>query len=149
MNWLDPSKPAARTVSVRAWRRRSADLGFDEILLTDVGYPTTGPLDKIDYNGADRAESIRTFLEELRTALAEYGVALSVELPAEVITSGRDDTAGLALADIAPAGGPGLRRHHGGADPGAGGGGDCRQPGNGVFAGAERLRAGGHRRAAA
>ena len=73
-----------------------------EILLTDVGYPTTGPLDKIDYNGADRAESIRAFLEELKTALAEYEVELSIELPAEVLTSGRDNTAGLVLADIAP-----------------------------------------------
>ena len=82
--------------------REIADLGFDEILLTDVGYPTTGPLDKIDYNGADRAESIRTFLEELRSALAEYDVVISIELPAEVLTAGTDDTAGLVLADIAP-----------------------------------------------
>ena len=79
-----------------------AQLGFDEILLTDLGYPTVGKIDKIDYNGADRGESIRLFLEELRAALAEYGAALSVELPAETILSGRDDTAGLVLADIAP-----------------------------------------------
>ena len=67
-----------------------------------MGYPTTGPLDKIDYNGADRAESIRMFLEELRSALAEYDVVISIELPAEVLTAGTDDTAGLVLADIAP-----------------------------------------------
>ena len=79
-----------------------AQQGFDEILLTDVGYPTVGKLDKIDYNGADRAASIRLFLEELRSALGEYGVAVSIELPPEVITSGADDTAGLVLSDIAP-----------------------------------------------
>ena len=83
LNWLDPSKPAARQY-LCGLAREIADLGFDEILLTDVGYPTTGPLDKIDYNGADRAESIRTFLEELRSALGEYGVAVSIELPPEV-----------------------------------------------------------------
>ena len=101
MNWLDPSKPAARQY-LCGLAQQIADLGFDEILLTDVGYPTTGPLDKIDYGGADRAESIRTFLEELRSALADYGVAISIQLPAEVLTSGRDDTAGLVLADITP-----------------------------------------------
>ena len=101
LNWLDPNKPAARQY-LCGLAQEIAALGFDEILLTDVGYPTTGPLDKIDYGGADRAESIRAFLEELRGALADYGVAISIQLPAEVLTSGRDDTAGLVLADIAP-----------------------------------------------
>ena len=101
LNWLDPSKPAARQY-LCGLAAEIAQLGFDEILLTDLSYPTEGKLDKIDYNGADRGESIRLFLEELRAALAEYGAALSVELPAETILSGRDDTAGLVLADIAP-----------------------------------------------
>ena len=101
LNWLDPSKPAARQY-LCGLAQQIADLGFDEILLTDVGYPTTGPLDKIDYGGADRAESIRTFLEELRSALADYGVAISIQLPAEVLTSGADDDAGLVLSEIAP-----------------------------------------------
>ena len=101
LNWLDPSKPAARQY-LCGLAAEIAQLGFDEILLTDLSYPTEGKLDKIDYNGADRGESIRLFLEELRAVLAEYGAALSVELPAETILSGRDDTAGLVLADIAP-----------------------------------------------
>ena len=101
LNWLDPNKPAARQY-LCGLAQQIADLGFDEILLTDVGYPTTGPLDKIDYGGADRAESIRTFLEELRSALADYGVAISIQLPAEVLTSGADDDAGLVLSEIAP-----------------------------------------------
>ena len=100
-NWLDPSKPAARQY-LRALAGEIAEMGFDEILLTDVGYPTVGKLDKIDYNGADRGESIRLFLEELRADLADTGVELSVELPAETILSGADATAGLALSDIAP-----------------------------------------------
>lgn len=101
LNWLDPGKPAARQY-LCGLAREIASMGFDEILLTDMGYPTEGKLDKIDYGGADRAESVRLFLEELRAALAEYGAAISVELPAEVILSGADDTAGLALSDIAP-----------------------------------------------
>ena len=101
LNWLDPNKPAARQY-LCALAREIAAMGFDEILLTDVGYPTEGPLDKIDYGGADRAAAVRTFLEELGEALAEYEVALSIQLPPEVITSGADDTAGLVLSDIAP-----------------------------------------------
>ena len=75
--------------------------------------PQYGKLDKIDYNGADRAASIRLFLEELRSALGEYGVAVSIELPPEVITSGADDTAAAGTLGYRPAGGPSLRRHHG------------------------------------
>ena len=101
LNWLDPNKPAARQY-LCALAREIAAMGFDEILLTDVGYPTEGPLDKIDYGGAARAAAVRTVLVELGEALAEYEVALSIQLPPEVITSGADDTAGLVLADIAP-----------------------------------------------
>ena len=104
-----------------------AQQGVDEILLTDVGYPTVGKLDKIDYNGADRAASIRLFLEELRSALGEYGVAVSIELPPEVIASGADDTAGLVLSDIAPL----VDRVYAvttvAPDPRAGSGGQCRR----------------------
>ena len=101
LNWLDPSKPAARQY-LCGLAAEIAQLGFYEILLTDLSYPTEGKLDKIDYNGADRGESIRLFLEELRADLADTGVELSVELPAETILSGADATAGLALSDIAP-----------------------------------------------
>ena len=101
LNWLDPSKPAARQY-LCGLAAEIAQLGFDEILLTDLSYPTEGKLDKIDYNGADRGESIRLFLEELRADLADTGVELSVELPAETILSGADAAAGLTLSDIAP-----------------------------------------------
>ena len=89
-----------------------AQQGVDEILLTDVGYPTVGKLDKIDYNGADRAASIRLFLEELRSALGEYGVAVSIELPPESSPPARRHCRPGTLG-YRPAGGPSLRRHHG------------------------------------
>lgn len=43
--WLDPGKPAARQYLCEI-AREAAELGFDEILLTDVGYPTEGSLDQ-------------------------------------------------------------------------------------------------------
>lgn len=78
-------------------------MGFDEILLTDVSFPTEGKLNKIAYPGAGMQESIRAFLMAMDTALAAYpDVKLSVELPESVITLGQDETAGLVLSEIAP-----------------------------------------------
>ena len=99
--WLDPAKPAAREY-LCALAKEAAELGFDEILLTDVSYPTVGKLDKIDYGEGEKSAHLAAFLEEMRAALAPYGVALSIEVPEAVITQGADGDAGLILADIAP-----------------------------------------------
>ena len=98
--WLDPAKPAAREY-LCGLAKEAAELGFDEILLTDVGYPTEGKLDKIDYGEGERSAHLTAFLEEMRAALAPYGTALSIEVPQAVITQGADEDAGLLLADIA------------------------------------------------
>ena len=99
--WLDPSKPAAREYLCEL-AKETAALGFDEILLTDVSYPMEGKLDKIAYGEASRNANLLTFLEELKAALEPYSVALSIEVPVSVITEGREETAGLVLAEIAP-----------------------------------------------
>lgn len=99
-NWLDPSKPA--TVSyLCAIAKECADMGFDEILLTDLSYPTYGKLSAIDYNGADQAQALADLVSAVKTAVGE-GVLVSVELPDAVITSGADETAGQSLAALAP-----------------------------------------------
>jgi len=100
-NWLDPGKPAARQYLV-SLAKECAALGFDEILLTDVSYPTEGKLEKIDYGTGLKNENISAFLTEMRTALRDSGAKLSVELPAAVITSGSDTAAGLYLNELAP-----------------------------------------------
>lgn len=99
--WLDPGKPAARRY-LCGLAKEAAALGFDEILLTGVSYPTEGKLDKIDYGETPREENLTAFLEEMRAALEPYSVALSIEVPAEVISEGGDSAAGLHLAEIAP-----------------------------------------------
>lgn len=98
--WLDPAKPAAREYLCRIAAELAA-LGFDEILLTDVSYPLVGKLDKVAYGETPKEENMRLFLQEMAAALAEYEVKLSVQVPAELIAAGRDDTAGLVLADVA------------------------------------------------
>lgn len=99
--WLDPAKPAARAYLCQMAGELAA-MGFDEILLTDVSYPTEGKLDKIAYGETARKDNLAVFLEELRTALEPYGTALSIEVPASVLTEGYSEAAGLVLSEIAP-----------------------------------------------
>lgn len=99
--WLDPAKPAAREY-VCAMAREIAELGFDELLLTDFSYPTVGKIDKINYNtDVPLADNLDLLLGELRTALESYDILLSVEVPEAVITEGSDPTAGLDLSRLA------------------------------------------------
>ena len=98
--WLDPAKPAARRYLCDL-AEEAARLGFDEILLTDVSYPTEGKLDKVDYGTAAKTDNMETFLREMRAVLEPHGVALSVEVPASVLTEGRDDASGLTLIGVA------------------------------------------------
>ena len=101
--WLDPAKPAAREYLCQL-AREAAELGFDEILLADVSYPTEGKLDKIAYGDGDgaaiRRESLAAFLEEMQLVLEPYEVTLSVELPQETVRTGADEAAGITLAAV-------------------------------------------------
>ena len=95
--WLDPGKPGAREY-VCALAKEIAELGFDELLLTDFGYPTVGKIDKIDYNTeVPLGNNLDLLLGDLRTALEPYDILLSVEIPEAVITEGPDGVAGLDL----------------------------------------------------
>lgn len=106
-NWLDPGKDDARAY-LTDLICEAAERGFDEILLTDVSYPTEGKLDKIactyqipgmsEENG--RQENLASFLRQVREALPE-GVSLSLELDADTICTGRNDAAGQVLSDLA------------------------------------------------
>lgn len=99
--WLDPAKPAAREY-VCALAREIAELGFDELLLTDFSYPTVGKINKINYNtDVPLADNLDLLLGELGTALESYDILLSVEVPEAVITEGSDTTAGLELSRLA------------------------------------------------
>lgn len=101
-SWLDPAKEAVLS-DLAGMVQACAALGFDEILLTDVSYPTVGKLDKIAYGETLKNENMTAFLTAMRAALTKYPeVKLSIELPSAVISSGSDPAAGLILADIVP-----------------------------------------------
>lgn len=105
--WLDPCKDGARGY-IASLARECAALGFDEILLADLSYPTAGKLDKINYgetaaDAAGRSRALCAVVTAVRDALAEDypAVRVSVELPARTVASGADETAGQVLADLA------------------------------------------------
>lgn len=99
-NWLDLGKPAARTY-LCSLAKELAEMGVDEILLSELGYPGSGRLTRIAYDEAEKAAQVRLFLTELKETLKPYEVKLSLELPAEVLTTGRDSARGLLLSDAA------------------------------------------------
>ena len=64
-------------------------MGFDEILLTDLHFPTVGKLDKISYAAQDTTEPLVTMLAYLAAALEGTDTVLSLELPSEALLSGQ------------------------------------------------------------
>ena len=108
-NWLDPAKEATR-VYLSTLAVECADMGFDEILLTDLSYPTEGKLDKIAYSNpafADQydwnAEQMAGLVAAIREALGDRPVKLSVELAASVLENGGvDAVAGIDLEKLMP-----------------------------------------------
>lgn len=100
--WLDPAKKFTRDY-LAALVLEIAELGFDEVVLTDLTYPTAGKLDKINYTGEeDLSENIAGLVQTIRTALGERKILLSVELPESVAEGTPDETAGLDLEKLAP-----------------------------------------------
>jgi hypothetical protein len=98
--WLDPAKPAARNYLCQL-AREVAQLGFDEIMLTDVSYPTTGKVSRIAYGEDAPSVNLEIFLAQMQVALEPYGVKLSIEVPADLVTEGANETSGQVLAQIA------------------------------------------------
>lgn len=99
--WLDPAKPSTREY-VCDLAKEIAELGFDELLLTDFSYPTVGKINKINYNtDVPLANNLDLLLGDLRTALEPYDILLSVEVPEAVIAEGPDTVAGLDLNRLA------------------------------------------------
>lgn len=99
--WLDPAKEQARAY-LCSLAVELAELGFDEIILTDVSYPTEGKLDKIDYGDSVKARNLETFLREMAAALEPYEIKLALQLSETVMIEGSDNAAGIILADLAP-----------------------------------------------
>ena len=97
--WLDPAKADARAY-LCGLAAECAQLGFEEIILSHVGYPTEGKLDKIAYGETPLDENLDLFLREMAETLKPLGVTLTVEMTAEGILGGTE-AGGLTLKTAA------------------------------------------------
>ena len=85
-----------------------ARLGFDELLLEDVHYPSAGKLEKIDYSGnaLGKTQALVQFLTELKEALAPYDVRVALLLDEETLLTqdggALAETTGQDLGQLLP-----------------------------------------------
>ena len=98
--WLSPASQEARAYVVGICREL-AELGFDEILLDNCGFPTQGSLNSIrtgdNYDPENLTGPLELFFQELEAALADYPeVTVSVVSSAQVL-SGQSDSSGQTL----------------------------------------------------
>ena len=95
--WLDPAQPQVQSYLIRLCREL-AQLGFDEILLTDCGFPTQGDLDSLRAV-EEKEETLETFCRQLQGALADTPVTLSVMGQRDSVTA--DPVSGQTTALLA------------------------------------------------
>ena len=95
--WLDPAQPQVQSYLIGLCREL-AQLGFDEILLTDCGFPTQGDLDSLRAV-EEKEETLETFCRQLQGALADTPVTLSVMGQRDSVTA--DPVSGQTAALLA------------------------------------------------
>lgn len=95
--WLDPAQPQVQSYLIGLCREL-AQLGFDEILLTDCGFPTQGDLDSL-CAVEEKEETLETFCRQLQGALADTPVTLSVMGQRDSVTA--DPVSGQTTALLA------------------------------------------------
>ena len=102
-HWLDPAKEQARSYVV-SLAVECAQLGFDELLLEEMSYPTSGKLQKINYSGntMGKTEALTLFLTELKAALEPYDIRLSLLLGEDLLNAGSNAESGQDLAALLP-----------------------------------------------
>lgn len=106
IRWLSPTSEEARQYVVDLCLEL-AGLGFDEILLDNSGYPTTGYLSTIKTGTAYDPSQFQTvvagFYQQVRAALAEPypEVKLSVVAGEGVLQNGTDPDSGQSLTALA------------------------------------------------
>jgi hypothetical protein len=99
IHWVSPASEQVQDYLVTL-AVELAELGFDEILLTDLVYPTQGKLDKIAYGTPEgefqptwTAEQINGLLSAVKEALGDRDVKLSLEITAAAAANGGVDAA--------------------------------------------------------
>lgn len=99
-HYLDLAKSAAREYLI-ALVLELADAGFDEVLMSDLAYPADGVQSSIS-TAEDRTAAVTAFLKELKEAVKDSGVKLSLELSESAALAGSSAAEGISLAEQLP-----------------------------------------------
>ena len=102
-HWLEPEKEMARQY-VAGLAVECAELGFDELLLDELCYPTRGNTYKISYknNTMEKNEALALVLSDIKAALEPYGTKLSLLLTEAQILEGSNADSGVDMAMLLP-----------------------------------------------
>lgn len=100
--WLDPEKDWTRRY-LAGVAAECAALGFDEVLLDEFAYPTSGRQSNIDESGrkVSKEEALEGLAEELFKTLQDSATLLSVELSAQTVLSGGNEGKGQNVHSLA------------------------------------------------
>ena len=101
-HWLDPSKEGARAY-LAGLAGECVRMGFDEVLLRGLAYPTQGKQYKIDYSAmtVTKGEALAATVADIRAAVEEDTV-LSLALEEELILAGSDEVSGQDISLLVP-----------------------------------------------
>ena len=99
-HYLDLSKDEAREYLISIVEEL-AGLGFDEVLLSDLAWPTGGTQANISTTG-DRTATVTAFLKELGNAVEDSDLVVSLELPEATVLAGGNAAEGFSLAEQLP-----------------------------------------------
>lgn len=100
--YLAPEKELTREY-LTAIAAEVAELGFDELLFDEFGYPASGRLNNIDASARtiSMPEALAMLADNLKETAAEHGVRLSVVLDEATVLSGGNEKSGQELASLA------------------------------------------------
>ena len=100
--YLAPEKELTREY-LTAIAAEVAELGFDELLFDEFGYPSAGRLTNIDASARtiSMPEALAVLADNLRETAADHNVRLSVLLDEETVLNGGNEKSGQELASLA------------------------------------------------
>ena len=103
--WLDPYDENARAYLVGIVQKCVA-LGYSEIILEDVQFPTYGIVDRVTYGAQEdtpetRTAAVNAFLKQVKDAVSGTDVKISIALPTTILETKQDGVAGWDLSAIA------------------------------------------------
>ena len=104
-SWLNPYETAVADY-IAEIAVIYAQMGVSEIVLDDIIFPVSGAVHKMHFGTVTdtpekRAEAVALFVKTVSEKMDEYGVAVSVAVPASLLRLGTIDSTGLDLEQLA------------------------------------------------